>query len=911
MRMHVALVGFCGLFFCFVAATSAPVEKLPPLPAIDVSYTKTVLGNGLTLVVHEDHKAPVVAVNVWYHVGSRNEPAGRTGFAHLFEHLMFGGKNGTQKGWFEKMQALGATDLNGTTNHDRTNFFETVPTAALDTTLFLEAQRMGHLLDDFNETVFVTQRGVVENEKRQHDNQPYAVADELITKSVWPASHPYSHTVIGEMNDLEAAKIEDVKDWFAKYYGPSNAVIAISGDVNPADVEAKVEKYFGAIPPGPPVARYNAWIARRTGEQRATAEDHVALARLYKVWNVPGSGSADLDLLDLVANLLSVGQDSRLSKRLVYQDKIATEVSVYVDERELAGLFQVEVTAKPGVSLDRIEAVVNEELAKLLRNGPAEEELERAKTRGVSSIIRQMERVGGFGGTSDILAESQTYLGAPDAWKKDLDKMRRATPAEVTAAGRRWLRDGAFTLQIKPFPSYTAANAPAASLPEPGSPKLPGFVPLQRAKLSNGLNVVVVERHATPTLVFDLQIDSGKASEQFAKPGVEGLAANGLFNGTAKMDAMALSDRIGSLGITMGRDETNDFLSLYMTALTPRLDQSLALFADVVLHPAYRADDVARDKSLTLAAIQEGKDNPGQAAMRLVPVLVYGRDHAYGRLITEADVSALTPEDLRSYHDLWFRPDNATLVVSGDTTLAKVLPMIEAHFGAWKQNKAPEKHIAAVAAVPPAIYLIDKPGAQQSVIVAASTAPPRADSGDIAIRLMNSALGGSFTSRLNMNLREAKHWSYGAGSFLMYARGPSVLGAYASVQTDKTADALAEMRKELVDIVTSRPVTPDELTLAQKDFTRSLPGRWETNWSVADSVGEIAGFGLRDDYYETYAQRVHDLGIADVNAAARTVVRPEAFTWIVVGDRLKVMPGLSKSGLPVRCIDTDAKPLQC
>jgi zinc protease len=914
--MRAFSVALASLVIWAMAAAAADQkpkpETLAPLPIPDISYTKTVLNNGLTLIVHEDHKAPIVAVNIWYHVGSKNEPAGRTGFAHLFEHLMFGGKNGNQKGWFEKMEALGATDLNGTTYYDRTNFFETVPTGALDTTLYLEARRMGHLLDDFGDATLTTQRGVVQNEKRQYENQPYTVSDELITKTVWPASHPYSHTVIGEMTDLDAAKVADVKDWFAKYYGPSNAIIAISGDITPGEAKAKVERYFGAIPPGPPVARQKAWIAKRTGSQRATAEDHVTLGKFYKVWNVPGYGTADAAHLRLLAQILATEKDSRLYRRLVYRDKIATDVAAYVDERELGGLFQIEITAKPGIGLDRIEAACNEEMAALLQRGPTPEEVERSRARDLAEAIGGLERVGGFGGTSDLLAESETYTGSPDAWKRRMGYLRTATAADLAAAGRRWLSDGDFTLLITPFGSYAASNtAAAAAMPEPQATLSKGLGKLERAKLANGLNVVVVERHGVPKVMLSLNLDGGYASDQGSKPGTAALAGALVNDGTAALDALAFAERLGLLGAKMGASVDNDFTTIRLIALKARLAPALDLFADAVIHPADRADDVAREKALAIAEIQQAKDNPVTAAIRVMPPLLFGPGHAYGQLRTEATVAAITPEDVKRYHAQWFQPEGATLVVVGDTSLKEILPLIETRFGAWKRAPHPAKAIGPVPPPPqPVVYLLDKPDAGQSVIVATETAPPRVNPDDIAIRAMNTVLGGAFTSRLNMNLREDKHWSYGSSSMLWDAKGPSAFIAYAGVQTDKTAESLAEMQKELGDINAARPVTADELVRAKANLTHSLPGQWESIWSVASAAGEIAGYGLADDYYDTYAARIESLSNDDIVRAAHIVVRPNALIWLIVGDRSKVEPALKAKAITPVVIDADGKPVK-
>jgi predicted Zn-dependent peptidase len=916
---HCLLASACAVVLASVggSAMAAPKPKteaaLAPLPVPQIPFTKMVLANGLTLIVHEDHKAPVVAVNLWYHVGSKDEPPGRTGFAHLFEHLMFGSTGGNQRGWFERLEAVGATDINGTTANDRTNFFETVPTPALDMTLAMESGRMGHLLDNFTEALLNTQRGVVQNEKRQDENQPYAISDELITKSVWPASHPYSHTVIGEMTDLDAAKVSDVKDWFSKYYGPSNATLVLAGDITPAEAKAKVEKYFGAIPPGPPVTHQKEWIAKRTGAQRATAQDQVPQSRLYVEWNSPPKGSADDDLLDLFTDVLTTGKDSRLYKRLVYQDQIATDVNAYLDDREIASLVDIELTAKPGVPLSKIESAFNEELAKLLRDGPTAAELDRYKTRAIANFVRRAERVGGFGGKSDILAENQTYLGDPGAWKTKLERARDATPAEVTAAGRRWLSDGSFTLEITPFPDYApvAGATTIAEIPAAGAPLAPHFPKTRTATLSNGLKVVVAERHETPTVSFDLVVDAGDVSDPVSMRGVSDLDAATMLDGTSNLDALAFDDRKLALGVTLSSHSGRDANQVSMSALSTRLDPSLDLMADVVLRPAFRPADVEREKGLEIAQIQQNQQDPIQAALRVAPALVYGPDHPYGRLATEASVGKITPDDLKRHHQVWFQPKNATLVVAGDTTLEAVLPKLEARFGVWRATGAPPTK-ALPAVTPPAaptVYLIDKAGAQQSVVSASAIAPAKLNPDDIAIQAMITSLGGAFTSRLNMNLREDKHWAYGAFAFIQDARGPSLFTVLAPVQTDKTKESFAEVRREVNDVISSRPLTPRELELAQHNLTLSLPGRWETGQAVTESLGEIATFSLPADYYDTYAQHVGALTQADVQRAAVTVVKPSALVWVVVGDKAKVLGPLESLGLKVQQIDADGKPV--
>lgn len=911
----VAALSLASLGLCApVAGAAAPA--LQPLPSVELPYSRFVLANGLTLIVHEDHKAPIVAVNIWYHTGSKNEPAGRAGFAHLFEHLMFGGSANHPQVWFKTMERIGGTDINGTTYYDRTNFFETVPTAALDTTLWLESDRMGHLLDKFDENVLTTQRGVVENEKRQDENEPYAVADDLITKSVWPAGHPYSHTVIGEMQDLDAASVKDVKDWFAKFYGPTNAVIVLAGDIDPATAKAKVEKYFGEIPPGPPVPHQKVWIAKRTGSQAATVQDRVAQARLYKVWNTPPVGAADDDYLSLLSDVLAGDKASRLYKRLVYADQTATDVSVGVDDREIASLFQVQITAKPGGATQPIEEAFQRELARLLRDGPTPEEVERVKTARASSIIQGLQRVGGFGGKSDLLASGETLEGSADAFKASLARIEAATPADLQAAGRRWLSDGDFTLTITPFPDYAASATPAdrSAVPQPSGMVAPKFVKFERGTLSNGLKVIVAERHDNPSVTLDLVMDGGFASDQLAKPGAAGLTTRVMTDGTDKLDALQISARLSELGASLGASPGRDTNSLDLTTLSARLDPALDLFADVLLHPSFRTDDVAREKALQIAQIEQDKDDPINMVTRVLPVLVYGKGHAYAApldgLGDEASVSALTREDLVADHQTWFRPNAATLIVVGDTSLAAITPKLEARLAGWAAKPLPVKNIAPVS--PPdhgRVYLMDKPGALQSVILAGVVAPPRNDPDHMAIEVMNTALGGAFNSRLNMNLREDKHWAYGSGSFIERARGPGLFIAYAPVQSDKTAESFGEMRKELADIVAQRPVTTGEVDFAKTSQINSMAGGWETDSQVAESLASMVTYGLPDDYFETVADRLQAVTPAGAEQAAKRVIKPGQLIWIIAGDRKLIEPKLKALGIEVQNLDADGKPI--
>ncbi len=884
----------------------------------DIPYKKFVMPNGLTLIVHEDHKAPIVAVNVWYHVGSKNEKPGKTGFAHLFEHLMFGGSENVKMTYISALEKIGATDVNGTTNEDRTNYFETVPVTALDYALFLESDRMGHLLESFDKKTLDTQRGVVQNEKRQGENEPYAVSDQLITDATYPARHPYSWEVIGSMDDLNAASLDDVKEWFRTYYGPSNATLSIAGDVDPETVRAKVEKYFGDIPAGPPVAHQEAWVAKMAGTHRERVEDHVPQARIYKVWNIPQRGTAEEAYLTLVARVLTQGKDSRLYKRLVYDEQIATNVNAFMDTREIASQFHIEVTLKPGQDLPKAEASIDQELARLNDEGPTADELDRVKTSYIATFIRGLDRVGGFGGTSDVLAEGQVYLGDPEAYKKRLRYVESATAGQLQAAAKQWLADGQFVLEVVPYPKFTTNSKPVdrSKLPDVAAPPEGKLPKLTRAKLSNGLNIVVAERHDTPVIDAIMLFDAGYAADQFSNPGTSMLTTTLLTDGTKSRNALQISDDLQRLGAQLQASSSLDGSSVFLSAIKPKLDDSLSLFADVILNPTFPDSDFEREKKLLLARIEQEKAQPFGIALRVMPTLVYGKDHAYGSPLTGSgtptSVARIKRDDLIKFHSTWMKPNAAILIIAGDTTLSEIRPKLEKLFGGWQAGNLPKKNLAKVnLPTKPTVYLIDRPGALQSILIAGQPALPKNNPQEIASDVMNDMIGGNFSSRLNMNLREDKHWSYGAFSLFFDAKGQQPFLALAPVQTDKTKESLQEMNKELHDFTAARPVTDTELQAAIANRTLSLPGSRESLRAVAETVRQMLEFGYPDDYFDTYASKVRNLRTADIQDVAKTVVHPDNLVWVVVGDRAKVEAGIRALNLgDLHLIDADGNPVQ-
>jgi zinc protease len=927
-------------------ATAQPLPKPPPAVRVDIPYEQFTLPNGLRVIVQTDRKAPIVAVNIWYHVGSKNEPKGRSGFAHLFEHLMFQGSENYKGEYFTPFELVGVTDQNGTTNLDRTNYFQNVPTTALDMALWMESDRMGHLLGAIDQAVLDEQRGVVQNEKRQGENQPYGLFFSTLLENSYPASHPYHHTTIGSMADLNAASVEDVKNWFRSWYGPNNAVLVLAGDIDVATAKEKVTRFFGDIPPTATVKKLPAQIAPRTKSTRLAMTDNVPQTRVYRSWNTPQFGSAEAERLGLLIQILGGSQSSRLSKRLVFDDKLADNVSAFALASELSGLFILFVDVKQGVDAAKVEAVLTEELNRLLASGPTKEELERAKTVVKAEFTRGIERIGGFGGKADVLAECAVFTGKPDCFRTSLATIEKATVASVQAAGRAWLRRGDLTVVISPgerkpvAEPAAVANLPPTKVAPParglkavksdvdrtkGVPQTASFPELRypalaRATLSNGLKVVLAERPGVPVVQMNLMFrGAGFVSDQGRKAGSASFTMNMLGEGAGQYDALAFGDRVESLGAQISPSAALDVSTVRLSALKEKLDDSLALFADVILRPRLEDKDIERVRAQWLAAIKQEKARPNSLTRRLSYPLLFGAGHPYAippsGTGTEASIAALTRADLVAWHKDLLRPDTATLVVVGDTTLAEIQPKLEAVLAGWK---APAGAAAPVKSLPvvklPAksrVFLVDQPGAIQANILVAQVAPSGKDANAIELEIANSVLGGEFSSRLNMNLRENKHWAYGAYSGLNQALGQRVWAASAPVQIDKTADSIKELQREIGEYATGKaPAKADEVKKIQSTEVLALPGSFETAAALMGSIVGIELYGRPDNYEAARAARVNALTPAKVQAAAATI-KPDALTWIIVGDLKKIEAPIRALKLgELKVLDVDGKVLR-
>ena len=915
---------------------------------VEIKADEFTLPNGLRVIVHTDRKAPVVAVNLWYHVGSKNEQPGRTGFAHLFEHLMFQGSENHKAEYFEPFELVGVTDQNGTTNQDRTNYFQNVPTTALDMALWMESDRMGHLLGAIDQKSLDEQRGVVQNEKRRGENQPYGRRiSARMFEALYPAGHPYSWQTIGSMADLDAATLDDVKTWFKSWYGPNNAVLVLAGDIDLKTARQKVTAYFGDIPASATLADMPTHIPKRVQDTRETVPDRVPQVRVYRAWPVAQLGSQDATLLDLFAQVLGGSASSRFDTRLLHGDKLVDNAAAYAWSSELSGTFFLMATVKEGVDTARVEKTMDEELQRLINEGPTAAELERAKVTTRAGFVRGIERIGGSGGKSDVLAQCVIFSGKPDCYQDELADIEAATPASVQAAAKKWLGVGSHTLLVQPSETPASAMpetvfaAPAstpAAIPtvdpkfktvktdidrSKGVPRTTSFPALkfpsvQRATLSNGMQVVLAERHETPVVQLSVEFPGGFTTDQGKKAGTASFAMKMLDDGAGDYTALELAARQEDLGAQISAGAGIDNAAVGLSALSDKLPESLDLLADVLRRPTFAPDEIERVRGSWIAGIKQEKAAPQTLVARIAPPLLYGPGHPYSIPATgtgtEASIASLTRDDLVAFHGDWLQPDKARIVVVGDTTLKQILPLLEQRLGDWKTAAGaptlPELPIVALPAKS-VVYLVDQPAAIQSNLYIGQLVPPTGDAGSVDFDFANGVLGGEFTSRLNSNLREDKHWAYGSYSSARNVRGQRPWQASAAVQTDKTADSLKELRSEITAFSSGqKPATSGEIAKIRASNTLSLPGGYETASAVQGQISSNLRYGRPDDYIVQYKARNDAMTVQQVQAAAKTLV-PGSLVYVVVGDLSKVEAEVRALDLgEVTVLDVDGTPVK-
>ena len=905
---------------------TAPIASLPSLVSqVDIPHSVFKLNNGLTVIVHEDHKAPVVAVSTWYNVGSKDEPKGKTGFAHLFEHLMFNGSENLPGDYFTYLQQIGATDYNGTTNNDRTNYFETVPRGALERTLFMESDRMGHLLGAVTQGVLDNQRGVVQNEKRQGDSRPGGLIQYSLMEGIFPATHPYHHTVIGSMADLDAASLADVKQWFRDKYGPNNAVLVIAGDVTEAEARPLVEKYFGSIARGPVNHPAMAVPPRLMAPKSVSLKDVVATTIISRNWPVPGILAPQLAALDIGASVLGGLASSRLDNTLVRDEKIAVQVSAGYNAMQRAGIFTVQAVAKPGVDPTLVARRLDQVMAKLVADGPTDDEVQRAVMREVAGRIRGLEQVGGFGGKAVSLAEGQTFAGDSNFYKKTLDEYAAVTPAKVRVAMQQWLTRPPLTITLSPGQRAAYADAkvaapagakseskpvvkPTRSIPALGQLQELQWPQIIHSQLSNGVQIVYAQRTAAPLTQLSLAFDAGSASDPVTKRGLAAMAMGLLEEGAAGMSSQQIAENEERLGaeVSSGNDSDRSYVTL--SALTANLAPSLDLVSELVLRPTFAPAELDRVRVQTLTGIEQMRKDPQRVGQRVLPALVWGANHPYGAPAggDPVAIKSLSHDDLTAWQQAWLRPDDLKVFVVSNLPLAAILPELEKRFGAWTPPTVAKgvKQFPTPPARPtsPRILLVDRPGAPQSTILGAQIIPvdPRGDT--TSLYIANQALGGNFLSRLNMDLRETKGWSYGVSGSQNLLPNGVVYGISAPVQADRTADALAALSQDVTEYLTTKGSTKEELDRNVASAINELPGEFETSDALLSGMMRNDLLSRPDDYYVRLAPRYRALTSDRTDAAIRAAIDPKGFVWVVVGDASKLRPQLEKLGMPIEVV---------
>jgi zinc protease len=908
-------------------AVPAPDGQNMPAPAAGVTpkveFEKFTLPNGLQVILHVDRKLPIVNVNQWFHVGSKNEKTGRTGFAHLFEHMMFQGSKNADSEYFVYAERAGANvmegGVNGTTNQDRTNYFATVPSANLENVLWFESDRLATLTDVTTKEKLDNQRDVVKNERRQGlENQPYGRWYPLISEAVFPKGHPYSWPVIGSQEDLTAASLDDVKEFFKTYYTPNNLSLAIAGDFDPAEAKKLVEKYFGDIPPGPALDRPDRWIPRLDGEKVVEVNDRVALERVYIGWPVPEYFTPEDATLDLTARILADGLSARLTRALVYDKQIATAVSAFNVSGEIAGLFVVQATARPGSALADVESIITDEIARLAKEGPAAAEVDRAKNKQESEFISGLERIGGFGGKADVLNQYNTFLGDPGKIDADLARYRAVTPEGVRLAAERWLNTRNRAI-LRFHPEKSARPENAMTLDRSKQPTLGAdrpFVapPVKTATLPNGLDVMVLERSDLPKVNVTLVTRAGAVGDPAGKAGVAHLMTTVIDLGTKTRNALQIEEALADLGTTLTGGAGRESARVSLDVLKRNLAPALGVLADVVQNATFPEEEVARERKRLLDAIAQQDRDANALASRIRPMLAFGPEHPYGRPVQglRGTVETITRDDLVAYHRARWKPGSSALIFAGDITVAEATRLATEQFGQWSGEAAPAITIPPPSAMPASrVYLVDRPDAAQTVVAQWLPAPARKSADYDALKLADAVWGGGgFGTRLNLNLREDKGYSYGVFSTLALSSQAGIWSAAGGVQTNKTKESVVEFDREVKALAGTKPISAEEFTLARERRLRGYAQQFESLGRLTQQVADNWTLGLPPTELQREYDATNTATLEQALAAATKYARPEAATLLLVGDRAKIEAGIRELQLgEIVILDAEGKPV--
>jgi zinc protease len=854
---------------------------------INIEYEQFTLDNGLTVLVYSDHAVPTVFVAMYYGVGAKDEPPGKTGFAHLFEHLMFQGTENREGEYVTPFTQAGATGMNGTTGQDRTNYFATVPTGALDMALWMESDRMTYLLGAIDQAALDEQRDVVKNEKRQRENRPYHMVYQSVLEGLFPVGHPYHHTIIGSMEDLDAASLEDVHAWFEKYYGGTNSYLVLAGDVTVEQAKEKVAFYFNEAPVGEPLIKPEKWVPTLDAIKREKAYDRVGQIRLVRAWVSPDTNDPDASLFYLMNQTLVGNKNAPLYKKLVDELKLATNVRASAMAQVLSGMYIMIIDLVPGVDPEQVWSIVDETIAEYINSGPDSNILAASKLGVNKRVISSMESKSFIGSR---LISGALFNNDPLYFKKELKWMNEASEADLQRVAREWLRSNYYQLEVHPFPEVASGEPQADRTGIPAVGEVGGvtFPEIQETTLKNGLRLVVAERDAIPLVNVQIVTRAGRTTTGKVEDSVLGEASWILRDrGTAEYEnASELAAAQDAIAMDTNLSSGDESSTLSYSILSSFLGESLVIANELLVSPTYPEGELAKFRTQTEAFLANREKNPGRSVGSYHKRAIWGEDKAIASIWTTEHLAQLTSENLDAFNRAYVVPSSTTIYMVGDIDLKQAEKAVNKAFGKWRSKAEPQR-VAIGEALPPRarVILVDQPGSVQAIINAGHKVPAYDPETWTELSVINGVFGGSFDARINMNLREDKGWSYGMRSRIdQNTSGDMVLTVSGSVQIDKAAESMQEIMKEYREFVSTRPGTPAEFDREVLNGTRSIPGRYETSGGVLASIVSSDANGLPMDYAESEADRLAALTLEGINVRAKEILKPDQLTWVVVGD---------------------------
>jgi zinc protease len=933
----------CLLFAFTVALQAQPklIEKISKQGnEVVIPYEKYVLPNGLTVVIHEDHSDPAVYVDVTYHVGSAREEIGRSGFAHFFEHMMFQGSDHVGDDQHFKIVSEAGGNLNGTTNSDRTNYFETMPSNQLEIALWLEADRMGFLLDAVTQKKFEIQRSTVKNERGQnYDNRPYGLVNEKTYQAMYPYGHPYSWSTIGYLVDLDRVDVNDLKQFFLRWYGPNNATLTVAGDVKPAEVLKLAEKYFGTIPQCPAVKNQVPVDVKLDKDRYISYEDNIKFPMLQMAYPTVPARHPDEAPLDILAEVLGQSKNSTIYQNLVKSQKSVQALAEH-GCRELSGSFEIGAIASPGNSLESMEKELRKSMDEFEKKGVSDEDLKRFKASYEANTINSLNSVRGKGAQ---LAYYQTFTGNPNYIKTDMSRYLNVTKEDVMRVYKKYIKNmPAVILSVYPkgkpemkahednftppvinpndadhaeYKGLTykkatdtfdrskkpaAGDNPVVKVPEPW-----------KENFENGLKVIGSKNDEIPSVTLQLTIEAGHRLEEKSKAGIAQLLGDMMQESTQNYTSEQMEDALAKLGSSISVAAGANEITVTVSSLSKNLDATLKLAEEILFRPKFDKEDFDLVKTQKLQAIANQVTQPVVVANNIFNKLLYGDNSIMSIPAggTTATVTSITLEDVKAYYEKNFSPNISSLVIVGDVSKEAILKNTE-FLKKWKsKNVQLPKEDPAVSIDKTKIYLINKDKAAQSEIRMGYMSMPYDATGDYyKSTLMNFTLGGAFNSRINMNLREDKGFTYGARSSFNGSKYAGPFVAAAGVRADATDSSAVEFIKELSTYANSG-ISDEELAFTKSSIGLSEALKYETPAQKASFLKRISDYNLGTDFVDKQNAILQTITKEEINKLAKEKVGIDKMIITVVGDKKLIYDGLSKLGYEIIEMDADGKVL--